>query len=473
MNLLVKKFKVMAVGLLLPLFFASCEDPGKIGINVDPENSIITARYQEFVLPSSQVQFSPRSTVNSNSLQAGTYTDSDFGIVASKSFTWLGVQSSAPKIDANAMYVNTTLSLQFVTFYGSEAENNEIESYEIYQLANPMDASDYTRIDEIALGSLLGTVDILIQSDDTIRVDSVYSIAINDDFGQLLFDKLKAEDPAFENDENLNAFINGIAIIAKTGNNKIVQFNTLNFVFELNYTEENSAGETVEREYQLGLGPKRFYHLDSDVSGTSLAGILPDNKDFTPSSDFRYMQAGTLIALKVDLNPIINFFADQKGSDSINSVIIQKAFLSVGDIAENTPGASVPFSIMGYFTDSENVWPALAEFGADTAMVMLQNEFINATVPVFPGFYGTPQEMFLGLYSDLLYEATMSNFIQNLILGRYNTIKTPYEQQGKMFLFAPTSISVPQSAPSHSQTNFFKVHKDSIKVKIYYSTSNL
>ncbi len=476
MNLLVKKFKEAIVVLLLLSFFVSCEDPSKIGLDVDPKNSVILTRYKEFVLPSTQVQFNPRSTSNSSSLQAGTYSDQDFGTLLSKSYLWLGVQPSTPVLNSNAAYVNTVLSIQFSSFYGSEAENLEIESFEIYQLAGNLSATaDYTRIDEISLGALIGTIDILIQERDTVQADSVFTVDIDDSFGQILFDKLKANDAIFDNDTSFNEFIKGIAIIAKTGNNKIIQFNSATFNMKLNYTEENSAGQTVERNYSFGLGAKRFYHLSSNLSATSLSGILPDNKDFMPSGDYRYMQAGTLIALKADYGSIISFFEGEKNSDSINSIIIQKAWLSVGDVPANKPGTSLPPDFIAYFTDDANTWPALAKVGNDSTSTIttLQNEFITQTIPVFPGYYDAPQDVSLGLVDTLAYEATMSNFIQNLILGGYDTDKTPLEPQGKLLLYAPTSVTAPQSAPSHTQTNFFKVHKDSIRVKIYYSTSNL
>ncbi len=476
MNLLVKKFKEVIAVLLLLLFFVSCEDPGKIGLDVDPKNSVILTRYKEFVLPSTQVQFNPRSTSNSSSLQAGTYSDQDFGTVLSKSYLWLGVQPSTPILNSNAAYVNTTLSIQFSSYYGSEAENLEIESFEIYQLADNLNSTaTYTRVDEISLGALIGTVDILIQERDTVRIDSVFTIDINDSFGQLLFDKLKANDPIYDNDTTFNDFIKGIAIIAKAGNNKVLQFNPATFNIKLNYTEENSAGQTVDRNYSFNLGTKRFYHLSSDLSATPLSGILPDNNDFMPNDDYRYMQAGTLIALKVDYDSIISFFEGEKNSDSINSIIIQRAWLSVGDVPANKPGTSLPFSLTAYFTDGANTWPAFTEIGGDSTsrMTVLQNEFITQTIPVFPGYYDAPQDIFLGLVDTLAYEATMSNFLQNLILGRYNTSNTPLEPQGKLILYPLTSVTEPQSAPSHTRTNFFKVHKDSIRVKIYYSTSNL
>ncbi len=471
MNLLVKKLRISRVVILVSLFFVSCEDPGKIGLNINPKNGSVVSKYIEFVLPSSQVQFNPRSTLNSVSFQAGTYTDPDFGTITSKSFTWLGVQNSVPTLSQTATYKSISLSIQFSSIYGSEAENQEKENFEIYQLADEIiPGSDYTRVDDLALGDLLGTLEIMIEDKvDTLATDSLFNLALTDTFGQSIFDKLVENDGTFEDDTIFNQLFKGIAIIPLTGNNKILQFNPSTFAIELGYTEINSAGEEVDRTYLFDLGSMRFFNLTSDLNGTPLAGLMPDNAEREPSDDFRYLQAGTMIAIKLDFEPLIMFV------DTIENMVVQKAFLKVGDIPINKPGSAFPGSLTGYLTDDANTWPALAEISNDSISVLalLQEEFTTFGTPSFPGYYGNPQNIFLGQTDTLTYEATMSNFIQNLHGGGYDTSETPLEQGGNMLLFAPTSAAEPQSAPSHTLTNFFKVHKDSIKLEVYYSTPNL
>ncbi len=474
MNLLVRKLKMpAAVVLLASLFFVSCEDPGKIGLNINPKSGAISAKYVEFVLPSTQVQFDPRSTLNSNSFQAGSYTDADFGTISSKSYTWLGVQSSTPTLSSNAAYVSTSMSIQFSSIYGSESELNEIESFEVYQLGEDLvDGVDYTRIDEISLGALIGNLDILIrEKEDTLATDSLFNFALNDAFGESIFEKLKADDSVFDNDTAFNAFIKGIAIVPASSNNKILYFNTVTFNVKLNYTEVNAGGDTVDRTYSFNLGSRKFFHLNSDLSGTPLDGILPNNQDGDPADDFRYLQAGTMIALKVNYDSLFMFL------DTVENIVIQKAFLSFGNIGVNQPGSGFPGSILGYFTDDNNTWPALAEVSTDSISIYstLQDEFTTLGSPAFPGYYGSPQSIFIDQKDSLTFnKATMSNFIQNLHNGGYDDASlTPLEQRGEMLLFAPTSVSAPESSASYTFTNYFKVHKDSIKIKIHYAVPSL
>lgn len=452
--------------LLASLFFVSCEDPGKIGLNINPENSAILTKYKEFVLPSAQVQFDARSTLNSTSLQAGTYSDPDFGVIISKHYAWLGVQQSTPTLSASAAYVGTSISIQFSSIYGSESENQEIESFEVYQLASDIDPNqDYTRVDELNLGDLIGNLDILIEDKiDTLATDSLFNFSISDTFGQSIFDKLKNDNSVFEDDTIFNAFIKGIALIPSASNNKILYFNPSSFKVEIDYTEINSAGEAVERVYVLDLGGMHFYNLNADFSGTPLSGILPDNKDFTPATDYRYLQAGTMVALKLDYDSLFMF------TDTIDNIVIQRASLSVGDIPINQPGSSHPFSLIGYFTDETNVWPAISgevDLDGNELYSVLQEELVP------PYIYTNPQSILLGLEDTLSFEATMSTFVQNLLDDGYSTTSSSFEEAGKMLLFAPTSSTIPQSSPSHTQTNYFKVHKDSIRLKIYYSIPNI
>ena len=451
------------VVLLASLFFVSCEDPGKIGLNINPDSGVILTKYKELILPSTQVQFDPRSTLNSFSFQAGKYSDPDFGTVSSKSYAWLGIDSSVPSLHETAKYGSISLSIQFSSIYGSEAENKEIESFDFYQLAGDIiPGSDYTRVDEILLGNPIGALDLMIQENDTLTIDSVFTIDLADEVGQAIFAKLAANDGTFDNDTLFNSYFKGIAIVPNTSNNKIIQFNPSSFKIELNYNETNADGEVLDRTYRFTLGSMKFFNLTSDLSGTPLNGILADNKDFIPSNDFRYLQSGTMISLKIDYNPLMEFM------DTIENLSVQKAYLSVGDIPINQPGSAIPPSLVGYFTDENNKWPIITGSDADRneTYVTLQTELVPPTI------YSNPQDISLGASDTLSYEATMSTFIQHLHGGGYNTSDTPLEQGGNLLLYTSSSIAGGASSPSHTVTNYFKVHKDSIKIKMYYSVPN-
>lgn len=467
MSLLVKKLGVATV-FLLPLFFVSCEDPGKIGLNVDPSQGAVLTKYQEFVLPSSQVQFNPRSTVNSSSFQAGSYTDPDFGVVTSKSYSWLGVQSITPTLNQSAEYDSLTVELRFASLFGSETLDGDIETIELYQLGEPIDYSiDYTNADELILGQKIGSLDLFLQDNDTLYTDSTFVFRLSDSFGLELFNKLKANDGTYENDTTLNDIFNGIAVVPGSNSKKIVQISTSTFILSLAYHEKNVDGEVLTRTYLFNLGNKRFYHIDSNLGGTPLAGIQANNEDFIPTSEYRYLQSGTMIALKLDYNQFFDFAY----ADSNKDMIIQRALLKVGALEDNQDGTVSPGTLKGYFTNEDNLWPLTSEFTSTADTIDLFVQLQQDLTP--PGVYYNSQDIVFGATDTTTYIAQMSTFLQNLSSGGYDSEDTPYEGRGELILFTPTDVDFPQSSSSHVLTNHFKVHKDSIRLGIYYTVPNI
>ena len=466
MNLLVKKLGV-AIAILLPLFFVSCEDPGEIGLNVDPKQGTILSKYQEFVLPSTEVQFDPRSTVNSSSFQAGSYSDPDFGIVTTQSYSWLGIQSSNPIVNETAEYDSLKVQVRFSTIYGSEALDGEIEILDLYQLGDAMNTDiEYTRIDERPLGQKIGSLDLYLQDMDTLQTDSTFTFKLSDVFGQELFDKLKANDGTYENDTTFNEYFKGIALVPNGTNNKVIQLTQSSFAIVMYYHEFNSLGEPLERNYSYGLGDFKYYYINSDLSGTPLSGIQPNNQNFDPATDFRYMQAGTLIALKVDYSDLFDFVL----ADSNKNMVIQRARLRVGAIEENLEGSESPVTLRGYFTDDNNLWPITTDYTTSTDTVDFFVQLQQDLTP--PGLYFNTQDIGFSLTDTTTYIAQMSTFVQDLYSGGYDSEDTPYERRGELLLFPPTSMDEHQSTISHVLTNHFKVHKDSIRLRVYYTVPN-
>lgn len=466
MNLSARKF-LGAAGLLLSLFNVSCEDPGKIGLNVDPKQGPMLTKYHEFLLPSAEVQFDPRSTVSSSSFQAGSYTDPDFGTITSKSFAWLGVQPSLPSLSETAAYDSLTVSVKFSSVYGGETLDGDIETLDLYQLGEKIDTNQvYTRISDVILGQKLGSLDLYLQDNDTLHTDSTFVFRLNNTFGQALFDKLKANDGTYESDAALNDVFKGIALVPSGTNSRIIQLSSSSVFFNLAYHEINVSGESITRTYTFDLSGMRFYHITSDLSGTPLAGLQPNNQDFIPSSDYRYMQSGTMIALKVDFSDFFQFAVE----DSNKNMVIQRAQLKVGGLEENVIGSEIPGTLRGYFTDDSNIWPATKTYESATDTVDLFVTLQEDSRPA--GSYLYTQSIGLNAQDTTRYEASMSTFLQDLYRGKFDSEETPYEPKGKLFLFTPTASDFPQSSSSHVFTNHFKVHKDSIRLELYYSVPN-
>ena len=97
--------------------------------------------------------------------------------------------------------------------------------------------------------------------------------------------------------------------------------------------------------------------------------------------------------------------------------------------------------------------------------VALQDQSLS----IEPGFYGFSQKTAYN-QDSLYYNINMSNFLQNLYAGNYSSVTEPFvEEHGLMYLFTETSVLFPTFSASHTETTGFRVHKDDIKLRIYYS----
>jgi len=485
MNLLVKKLWPPVAIILAAVLVISCEDPGKIGLIIDEDNGLLKTGFREFVLPTSVVQFDPRSTMNSQSYQVGHFYDDDFGDVYYKTYSQL-VPSLVVDINSNAEYTSFTMSISFTGMTGPVPQNKKLNYIDIYQLAEPIDSTvNYLRTDELALGTKLGVWEFEPYVDDTLQTDSVFIINLDDGVGEALFQKLKEGDPIFENSADFNAYFNGVSFETGIDASHIFRLNTTEIRFTLNYTESNSSGNPVERTYTLSLGENHFNNITSDLSGTPLAGLMPDNTEFVPANDRRYIQSGSMIAIRADLS------AFQQLTDTIEHVVINKAEVVFSDVQYTSEYNTPPSPLFVYFTDETNQWPFIDYYGRVDAStigeyyITLQDESIY--VP--PSFYGTTNNLYgvpPGLYGydrqtdydeDSLngsYSFVMSHFFQNLYTGNFTSATEPFlEEKGQVYFFTGSSVLYPTRTESHLATNGLSVHKDSIKLRVHYSYPSL
>jgi hypothetical protein len=465
MNLLVKKFSSLAFIMLGALIAISCEDPGQIGLIVNANNGVITTHYQDIILPTSMVQFNPRKTSDSKTIQAGEYTHAEFGRVYASSYMQMriGITDSPQQ---QAQYVSFEMETSVMSLIGDEPNNNELQRISIYQLADDIDSTiNYTRVDQIPLKSnTLGLWEFAPKLNDEIQLDTTYVIALNDFVGRDLFNKFKSGSSIFESNAAFNAYFKGIALVANSNSN-IFQVNPDKIIFRLNYQEFNSEGTPINRKYEMTIGDRGFYSIDSDKSGTVISGISPDNSDYFPANGYRYLQYGTLMSIRADLTP---FYAL---TDTLENMIINKAVLSIGQVRQYGGQLEPPESLNIYFTDETNTWPIIDDIGridssrVGVNFVMLQNE--QSLIPIPPGAYFAPLST---PYKDNKYSVNIGVFLQNLYSGGFHSLSEPFlEEKAQIFIYGETSRLTPQKAITHFLTTPMAVHEDSIRLKIYYS----
>ena len=123
MNLLDKKFVLQGLMGLAVLFTISCEDPGRIGLDV--ERGILSTNYKEFVLPSSVVQIDPyagdkiRTTVGMGYI-VGSYSDLNFGTTTANTYGQLRLNSLGDSVQGQ--YDSLIISIRLLSSYGGDPD---------------------------------------------------------------------------------------------------------------------------------------------------------------------------------------------------------------------------------------------------------------------------------------------------------------------------------------------------------------
>ncbi len=469
MNLLGRQLAVGAAIVLTIGGLGSCEDPGDIGLLVDADNGVVKPYYVDVTLPTSVVQFDLRSTKESRSIQAGMFTNPHFGTVVSKSYSQLALNIVIPPA-TNAEYRGFELEIAFQSMIGDEPPNSATQKIGIYQLAEPINPKgNYTRVDELSLrGEPLGTWVFAPKRNDTLQTDTTFTVPLDNTVGLDLFEKMKAGHPIFDDDEAFNQYFNGVAFVPAGDNIDIFYIDPSKVFFIIKYVEFNSNGVEIEREYEINIGQLGFHHIASDLSGTPLSGIQPDNSDYYPADDYRYLQYGTMMAIRADLTPFYELV------DTLDNMVVNKAEIRIGGITEYGENYEPPNFLQVYFTDETNAWPVVDNVGRfDTAQVgkyfiMLQDE--EKFVP--PGAYYEPLSAFYDP-DNKFYSISMSLFFQNYSGGRFTDPAQPFlEEKGQVFIFGESSVELPQKTSSHTLAKMLRFHKDSIRFRIHYTIPN-
>ncbi len=469
MNLLGRQLAVGAAIVLIIGGLGSCEDPGDIGLLVDADNGVVKPYYVDVTLPTSVVQFNPRSSKFTRTIQVGMFNNPDFGTIVSKTFVEFSF-GTVLEVSDSAEFKSLDLNISFTSFIGDTPLNDEVQQVKIYQLAQGIDKEvDYTRLDELPLQNTpLGEWNFTPKVNDTIQFDSTYIVTLNEDIGLDLFKKLQAGDPIFDSNDAFNNYFKGIALVPGGNNRAIFYFDPPGATLRLNYVEFNSDGEPIDRYLEFNVGGGSFYHISADYSGTALAGIQPDNTDYYPTDDYRYLQFGTLVAIRADLTPYYLLL------DTLDAVVINRADIYIGGIINYNDDTQPPEYLQIYFTDETNNWPIIDDIGRiDTSQVgrdfvMLQDE---NDFPV-PGIYSRPQRAYYDVDNNN-YQFSLSWFLQNIRAGNFHDPSQPFlEEKGQIFIFGQSSVIVPQRSPAQSTVSPLRFPKDSIRFRIYYTIPN-
>ena len=138
-------------GLILGLaiFIFACEDPGEIGLDLNPENGVFVAKYQNIPLGNSVILYEDILTDNAPRIDSfqnitsggrfltGNFSNQQFGKMTSKAFTGLYLGSVGFSNDTlNFTYDSLVFNIKVDYLYGNSLLGNK--RITIHELAEPL-----------------------------------------------------------------------------------------------------------------------------------------------------------------------------------------------------------------------------------------------------------------------------------------------------------------------------------------------
>ncbi len=355
-------------GLILGLAFFTfaCEDPGEIGLELNPENGDFVARYEEISIQTSIIEhedilsdnstrideFTQRPT-GSGRLLAGNYITQDFGKIQSKGFTSLYLSKSGFNPGESFIFDSLVLSIRVDYLYGQNfTGNKKIYIHELAEEIN-LDSIYLTKNSTPYLNDPVGEFNLDISIYDTVRVDTVYSARLADELGMRFMEKARTDTLTYSNNVEFRKFFNGFAIVPEQSNEVIVGIHAESqSTFARLYIHD--AVDTTFFDFILqgldtaGFNVTKYYNnITLDKSGTPIEGIPGYNTDFETNNGLTYAQAATGIFTKLNIGSYLNFL------DTIDHLVINRAELVI-PVENYADFLTPPGSLDLYITGEDN-----------------------------------------------------------------------------------------------------------------------
>ncbi|MGK7391495.1 MAG: hypothetical protein ACNS60_14160 [Candidatus Cyclobacteriaceae bacterium M2_1C_046] len=469
MNLL-DKGKVLIVLIMLSVLYSSCEeDFNTIGI---PADNNLSVNYFEYDIPVEMLWVDSVVSQNIGVIYSGKFDLDEVGVIKAIPFISYGAElyDSNINVPHNAVYKDIYLNLDYRTALSGD-ENVPI-TLNVFQLEDTIEMNrNVVKFieDSSPLGSLVGqktftffpdTLNAKLTSD---TVEYSERIDLDNELGQFYMTKLKQRDPSvFFDFETFDASFKGLAIVPSDGNTALLGFTpgtASSVVIEYTFLDE----EGVEKEGKFTFRPIRYYHNitpnkdDSDLSGTEFPSLPCCYEPFTPEGEFYYQMFGTGINLSLDLSGFKNF------TDSLNSTIVNGASIVIDDVMPTSPYQNPPNALGFYFID-ETGHRMKKEFANTTFFRTLPiNELhLDPLRVAFPA--SAPYNQ-----ADEQYSVNITLYMQKLIEDESTPARLIIEN-ADMPNYGNSTLQFLRR--SSKALTGIKVPKNSIKVKIYYSTVN-
>ncbi len=436
MNLLDKN---VVSGLMLSAFllFFSCEDPGEIGLTVNPDRDEIDVKLKRFTLPFKNVLNDSVRTDISGRLVAGAIDDPVFGRTVASSFTQFNLDFEGDPITAPSSVLDSAvLHLAYSYWHGFDFSKEQ--TYSVYQLADTLfNTVTYlshmsTDIDSRLLGS--ATVNIIPEE------DTVLSIRLSDRFAKILFDEARL----FISEATFRDELKGLAIIPDDDNTVIVGFDPFDESTRMSvyYNIPDLNVDSVEYRFEFsGDNTIRYNRYINDRSNSVMADA--QNKTVFESPDgLVHWQPATGIMPVIDFGPYKEF------ADSLDHLVISRAEIEVGPNLTHQiyPSINPPAETRYIFLKDGNIDGPGTVFDPANNTILDNNSYLTGSFNVDSHSYDE--------IVTQSYRGTLTIYLELLATGQIE--------------FSEVAL-MPRTISTFNQATF---STEGARLKVYYTTTS-
>ncbi len=461
MTLWDRKFGLILLGLAF--FTFACEEPGEIGLELNPENGVFVAKFDELTIPNSIILYEDILSDNSTRIDevsqnptsggrllVGSHSDPNFGKLKSGAFSSFHLSSAGFK-GAEFIFDSLVLKIKVDYVYGDNfLGNKRIYVHELAEEIKP-DSLYLTSNSTSYLPEPLGEINFDISGVDTTRIDTVYSARLSDELGMRFLDEAKSDTMTFHNNTEFRKFFNGLAFVSDEFNGMTAGIlaesqstymrmhfhdneDTTYFDFIIPGYVQDTIYSNNDTLYSARNVTRYYNNITLDRSGTPIEGITDYHTDFETSDNLSYVQASTGVMTKINLGPFVNFL------DTVNQLVINRAELEIP--VETYANYFEPSSALDlYLTNQDN------KFIEETDTISSKITFATAGRLSFVKEKNENRGIYAG---------NITQHLQDIVSG---------ESVDSLLLLGQTNLW-----NSVVHVNQSIIIKDKITLKIYYST---
>ncbi len=452
------------LGLILGLALLTigCEEPGEIGLDLNPESGAFVARYIEIPIDNyivlhedvlstntTRIDQTTQSIVREGRLLVGAYNTPEFGGFFSQAFSNIyfskfGFTKQDFTYDSLLFYIRVDY------LYGNNFTGEKVIA--LHELTEELDlGKQYMTKNSTAYNpEPVGAFRFDVSSKDTISIDTVFSARLSDELGLRLFEKAGQDSITYFDNRAFRDFFNGFAFVPESSNDLITGIHAesnstfmrmffhnakdttfLDFVID-GYTQDTTIVGT-DISFQLVNLTRYYNNVTLDRTGTVIQDDPGFYTEFQTNDPYTYIQASAGIFTKIDLANYISFL------DTVPNLVINRAEI-IMPIKEYADFLQPSVSYEMYVTDENNKFKEVVQ--ADTSRII----YSSVGVLSYREFQDENRGELVG---------NVTEYIENLTSGT---------SSAHQLLIGQTALYL-----SFLSVNQAVVEKENIVLRVYYS----